>query len=39
MLGAIPLMLKMLTDRSLDDEDKTQIVLTLAHAADIYGRI
>ena len=37
-LGAIRLMLKLLSERSLEDQDKTQIVLTLAHSADMYGK-
>ena len=39
MLGALPVMLKMLSNKDLGDEDKTQIILTLAHAADIYGMV
>ena len=37
-LGAIRLMLKLLSERSLEDQNKTQIVLTLAHSADMYGK-
>ena len=37
-LGAVSLMLKMLSASCLEDQDKTQIILTLAHAADICGK-